>query len=177
MAAGAGAEAEAGTNNAGLGFPGYFLLSSSLTAAVVGYAFQTRAQFYPAVIYLVTSKPAMLVLGNMGTCCRVIVEFVGMLWSRLSLVFEGGLSRFPSTTHMAALAATLLWGRVFKAVFLGPLRDVEVEILYDNARYAITETCLALTIFREELTTRCVLAARLSLNAHNRVLTPRFSFL
>lgn len=45
---------------------------------------------------------------------------------------------------------------MFKAVFLGPLRDVEVEILYDNARYAITETCLALTIFREELTTRCV---------------------
>lgn len=43
---------------------------------------------------------------------------------------------------------------MFKAVFLGPLRDVEVEILYDNARYAITETCLALTIFREELTTR-----------------------
>ena len=29
-----------------------------------------------------------------------------------------------------------------------------MELLYDNARYAITETCLALTIFREELTAR-----------------------
>jgi E3 ubiquitin-protein ligase synoviolin len=51
---------------------------------------------------------------------------------------------------------TLLTGRVVKTIFFGQLRDVEVEILYDNARYAITETCLALTIFREELTTRCV---------------------
>jgi CRISPR/Cas system-associated endoribonuclease Cas2 len=63
---------------------------------------------------------------------------------------------FLLTQKKTALAATLLWGRVFKSVFLGPLRDVEVEILYDNARYAITETCLALTIFREELNTRCV---------------------
>ncbi len=49
---------------------------------------------------------------------------------------------------------TLLAGRVTKNLFFGQLRDVEVELLYDNARYAVTETCLALTIFREELTTR-----------------------
>lgn len=49
---------------------------------------------------------------------------------------------------------TLLLGRITKSLFFGQLRDVEVEILYDNARYAITETCLALTIFREELNTR-----------------------
>lgn len=64
VAAGAGG----GGNNGGLTFPAYFVLSASVTAAVVSYAFQTRAQFYPAVIYLVTSKPAMLVLGNMGAC-------------------------------------------------------------------------------------------------------------
>jgi len=49
---------------------------------------------------------------------------------------------------------TLLAGRIMKSVFLGQLRGVEVELLYDNARYAVTETCLALTIFREELTVR-----------------------
>ena len=52
----------------GLSFPAYFALSSSLTALAVSYAFQSRSQFYPAVIYLVTSKPAVLVLGNMGKC-------------------------------------------------------------------------------------------------------------
>lgn len=55
---------------------------------------------------------------------------------------------------VAGLMMTLLLGRITKAVFFGQLRDVEIEILYDNARYAVTETCLALTIFREELTTR-----------------------
>ena len=49
---------------------------------------------------------------------------------------------------------TLLMGRITKTIFFGQLRDVEVEILYDNARYAITETCLALTIFREELNSK-----------------------
>ncbi|KZF24990.1 hypothetical protein L228DRAFT_59795 [Xylona heveae TC161] len=33
----------------------------------------------------------------------------------------------------------------------GPLRPIEVEMLYENAWYAITETCLAMTIFREEV--------------------------
>lgn len=50
----------------GLTFPAYFALSSSLTALAVSYAFHSRSQFYPAVIYLVTSKLSVLVLGNMG---------------------------------------------------------------------------------------------------------------
>eukprot|EP00629_Pelagomonadales_sp_RCC1024_P001250 CAMPEP_0119265278 /NCGR_PEP_ID=MMETSP1329-20130426/4133_1 /TAXON_ID=114041 /ORGANISM="Genus nov. species nov., Strain RCC1024" /LENGTH=303 /DNA_ID=CAMNT_0007265095 /DNA_START=133 /DNA_END=1041 /DNA_ORIENTATION=+ len=53
-----------------------------------------------------------------------------------------------------ALVLTLLVGRSAKALFLGSLRELEVELLYENARYAVTETCLALTIFREELSTR-----------------------
>ena len=64
----AAAPAGGGGGGGGLSFPAYFALSASVAAAVVSYAFQTRAQFYPAVIYLVTSKPAMLVLGNMGAC-------------------------------------------------------------------------------------------------------------
>ena len=36
-------------------------------------------------------------------------------------------------------------------LFYGPLRPVEVEQLYEKAWFAITETCLAMTIFREEV--------------------------
>ena len=36
-------------------------------------------------------------------------------------------------------------------VFYGPLRPIEVEQLYEKAWFAITETCLAMTIFREEV--------------------------
>mmetsp|Transcript_18272 Transcript_18272/g.57094 ORF Transcript_18272/g.57094 Transcript_18272/m.57094 type:complete len:445 (+) Transcript_18272:2620-3954(+) len=96
----------------------YSLASTAVTGAVVAYAWQTREQFYPTVVYLVTSKLCVLCLGNQ------------------------------------AVVLTLLAGRSAKALFLGPLREVEVELLHENARYAVTETCLALTIFREELTTR-----------------------
>ncbi|TMW55545.1 hypothetical protein Poli38472_010427 [Pythium oligandrum] len=91
--------------------------SASLLActALLWYTYMTRQQFYPAVIYLVTSKVSVLILGNAG------------------------------------LVVTILLGRLFKTIFLGSLRDAEVEILHENVRYAITETCLALTIFREEL--------------------------
>lgn len=51
---------------AGMTFASYLALSISLTAFTVSYAFQSRVQFYPAVIYLVTYKPSVLVLGNMG---------------------------------------------------------------------------------------------------------------
>ena len=33
----------------------------------------------------------------------------------------------------------------------GPLRPIEVEQLYEKAWFAVTETCLAMTIFREEV--------------------------
>ena len=36
-------------------------------------------------------------------------------------------------------------------VLYGPLRPIEIEQLYEKAWFAITETCLAMTIFREEL--------------------------
>lgn len=96
----------------------YSLASSALTSAVIWYAYSTREQYYPTVVFLVTSKICIACLGNQAIVC------------------------------------TLLMGRLAKAIFLGTLREVEVELLYDNARYAITETCLALTIFREELTVR-----------------------
>lgn len=36
-------------------------------------------------------------------------------------------------------------------IFYGPLRPIEIEQLYEKAWFAITETCLAMTIFREEV--------------------------
>ncbi|KAL3662225.1 hypothetical protein V7S43_012556 [Phytophthora oleae] len=96
----------------------FWLYSSASLAACVGllwYTYVTRQQFYPSVIYLVTSKVSVLVLGNAG------------------------------------LVLTTLFGRVLKSFFLGTLRDAEVELLHENVRYAVTETCLALTIFREEI--------------------------
>jgi len=67
---------------------------SSLVAgsAVIAHSFHTREQFYPAVIYLVTSKVSVMVLCNL------------------------------------ALVITIVFGRIFKRIFLGALRDAEVEV-------------------------------------------------
>lgn len=61
--------------------------------------------------------------------------------SKVSMVAGGNL----------VLALTLLFGRISKSIFFGTLRDAEVELLLERAKYTITETCLALTIFRSEL--------------------------
>lgn len=36
-------------------------------------------------------------------------------------------------------------------IFYGPLRPIEIEQLYEKAWFAVTETCLAMTIFRDEV--------------------------
>lgn len=61
-------------------------------AGLLYYTYITRQQFYPAVIYLVTSKISVLLLGNAG------------------------------------LVLTILFGRLVKSIFLGTLRDAEVEV-------------------------------------------------
>jgi len=67
--------------------------------------------------------------------------------SKLSYVAAGNM----------IVACTLAAGRVIKYVFLGTLRDTEVEMLYDRFKYSITETLLALTIFRNELSPYVIL--------------------
>lgn len=44
---------------------------------------------------------------------------------------------------------TLVFG--LQRLLYGPLRPIEAEQLYDRAWFAVTETCLAMTMFREEI--------------------------
>ena len=92
----------------------YLTATVGMTAAVVWHAFDTREQFYPAVVYLTTSKVCVAVLAN------------------------------------CALAAVLLLGWLVQRTFLGSLREAEVERAFEKAKEALMETCLAMTIFREE---------------------------
>ena len=96
----------------------YVLLSLLSTVGTVLYAWQTRVQFYPTVIFLVTSKASVLVLCNLFLCM------------------------------------TILLGKVIKTVFLGTLRDREVEVLWENSRFTITNTCLLTFVEACHLTER-----------------------
>ncbi|KAI8575763.1 hypothetical protein K450DRAFT_136014 [Umbelopsis ramanniana AG] len=50
----------------------------------------------------------------------------------------------------AGIFISIMLGRLLQAVFFGQLRPIEVEHLYEKSWYAVTETCLAMTIFRDE---------------------------
>ncbi|KAF9106530.1 E3 ubiquitin-protein ligase hrd1 [Mortierella sp. AM989] len=54
------------------------------------------------------------------------------------------------------LFLTIITGQLVQMIFFGNLRTLEVEHLYERAWYAVTETCLAMTIFKDEFDTRFV---------------------
>ncbi|KAI2471866.1 hypothetical protein F4781DRAFT_385316 [Annulohypoxylon bovei var. microspora] len=89
--------------------------STALAAGVIAYAFNQRANFYSAMVYLSQNNLSLMILINL-----VLLVYSSFVW---------GLQR----------------------LCYGPLRPVEIEQLYEKAWFAVTETCLAMTIFREEV--------------------------
>ncbi|KAK8904403.1 hypothetical protein QC760_006772 [Botrytis cinerea] len=88
----------------------YAGISTGLAATVILSAFNQRANFYSACVYLAQSN----------LCLMILFIFSSFMY---------GLQR----------------------LCYGPLRPIEIEQLYEKAWFAITETCLAMTIFREEV--------------------------
>ncbi|KAI1876583.1 hypothetical protein JX265_004109 [Neoarthrinium moseri] len=89
--------------------------SAALAAGVVTYAFNQRANFYSAMVYLSQNNLSLMILINL-----------------ILLVY-----------------GTFVYG--LQRLCYGQLRPVEIEQLYEKAWFAVTETCLAMTIFREEV--------------------------
>lgn len=58
--------------------------------------------------------------------------------------------------YIQAFILVFLTGKVMRKVFFGQLRTAEFEHLMERAWYAITETCLAFTVFRDEFTPKFV---------------------
>lgn len=50
----------------------------------------------------------------------------------------------------------LISGKLMRKIFFGQLRAAETEHLIERAWYAVTETCLAFTVFRDDLTPKFV---------------------
>lgn len=99
-----------------IGTKKYVAISVLAAAAAVWHAFSSREQFFPAMLYLSSSKFSVAILGNLG--------------------FALALSMY----------------KVITTVFLGTLRDSEVERINDKISQAVLETCLAMTIFRTDFT-------------------------
>jgi len=50
--------------------------------------------------------------------------------------------------YLQIFVLVLLLGRVLRKVFFGSLRGAEFEHLMERSWYAVTETCLAFTVFK-----------------------------
>ncbi|KAI9048903.1 hypothetical protein LZ554_006756 [Drepanopeziza brunnea f. sp. 'monogermtubi'] len=93
----------------------YAGVSTALAGGVIVSAFNQRANFYSACVYLSQSNLCLMILINL------------ILFIYGSLMY--GLQR----------------------LCYGALRPIEIEQLYEKSWFAVTETCLAMTIFREEV--------------------------
>ncbi|XP_024985193.1 ERAD-associated E3 ubiquitin-protein ligase HRD1B-like isoform X2 [Cynara cardunculus var. scolymus] len=92
----------------------YAGLSVVATLAVIYHAFSSRGQFYPATVYLSTSKVCLVLLLNMGLVIMCI-----------------------------------MW-QLTKRIFLGSLREAEVERLNEQSWREVMEILFAITIFRQD---------------------------
>ncbi|KAK9496875.1 hypothetical protein O3M35_012902 [Rhynocoris fuscipes] len=52
--------------------------------------------------------------------------------------------------YIQAFIVVIIIGKLMRRIFFGELRAVEVEHLMERSWYAITETCLAFTVFRDD---------------------------
>ncbi|MCL7037153.1 hypothetical protein MKW94_028375 [Papaver nudicaule] len=92
----------------------YAGVSVASALAVIYHAFSSRGQFYPAMVYLSTSKICLVLLLNMGLVMMCI-----------------------------------LW-QLTKHLFLGSLREAEVERLNEQSWREVMEILFAITIFRQD---------------------------
>ena len=105
-----------------------------LASGVIIRALHERANFYSACVYLAQSNACLMVE------YMVFISVIALMLTRL----------FQVLTNIALLGVCSgMLG--LQRLFYGPLRAIEVEQLYEKAWFAITETCLAMTIFREEV--------------------------
>eukprot|EP01135_Chromosphaera_perkinsii_P011709 Nk52_evm32s2474 gene=Nk52_evmTU32s2474 len=104
----------------------------------------------------------MMTLGKFATLSAVAATFV------ITNSFVQKQQFFPSIIYLTksnasmmvlynmAFVFVLIFGKILRKLFFGELRAAEVEHLYERSWYAVTETCLAMTIFRDEFNVRFV---------------------
>ncbi|CAF3910589.1 unnamed protein product [Rotaria sp. Silwood2] len=73
-----------------------------------------------------------------------------------SVVYLTKSSTSLAVLYVQAFVFVILLGKLVQRIFLGQLRAIETEHLYDRGWFSITETCLAFTVFRDDFSPRFV---------------------
>ncbi|XP_041969166.1 E3 ubiquitin-protein ligase synoviolin A [Aricia agestis] len=67
-----------------------------------------------------------------------------------SVVYLTNSNPSMAVMYLQAFILVLLVGKILRKIFFGQLRPTEFEHLIERSWYAITETCLAFTVFRDD---------------------------
>ncbi|KAJ8723919.1 hypothetical protein PYW07_007899 [Mythimna separata] len=67
-----------------------------------------------------------------------------------SIVYLTNSNPSMAVMYLQAFILVLLVGKLLRKIFFGQLRPAEFEHLIERSWYAITETCLAFTVFRDD---------------------------
>ncbi|RWS25700.1 E3 ubiquitin-protein ligase synoviolin B-like protein [Leptotrombidium deliense] len=73
-----------------------------------------------------------------------------------SVVYITKSNSSMAVIYLQAFVFVLLMGKLMRKVFFGQLRAAEMEHLIERSWYAVTETCLAFTVFRDDLSPKFV---------------------
>ncbi|RWS11489.1 E3 ubiquitin-protein ligase synoviolin B-like protein [Dinothrombium tinctorium] len=73
-----------------------------------------------------------------------------------SVVYITKSNSSMAVIYLQAFVLVLLMGKLMRKVFFGQLRAAEMEHLIERSWYAVTETCLAFTVFRDDLSPKFV---------------------
>ena len=73
-----------------------------------------------------------------------------------SVVYITKSNQSIAVIYIQAFVLVLLMGKIMRKIFFGQLRAAEMEQLIERSWYAITETCLAFTVFRDDLSPKFV---------------------
>ena len=112
-----------------------FKTSVVLATGTIVRAFYDRANFYSASVAIAQSNASLMV-----RLPSLVLPIPFKYYTHVSQIL----------TNVALLGVSMsMLG--LQRLFYGRLRPIEVEQLYEKAWFAITETCLAMTIFREEV--------------------------
>jgi len=107
-------------------------------------------------ITMVLDLKVYALVSLLGTCGLLAKQYQQYQQFFPTMVSVSTSKSFSIVLGNLALVLIILFGKLLKAIFLGALRDREVEHLGERIWPTVTDTLLAMTIFRDEFNLRFI---------------------
>jgi len=102
-------------------------------------------------------RPELLAVASMGLTAAVVGNaYVKHQQFYPSVVYITKSNPSMAIIYIQFLVIVILMGKIVRKIFFGQLRPAEFEHLMDRSWYAVTETCLAFTVFKDDLSPKFV---------------------